>query len=381
MKKSALRIIELAKKYRGSATPACPHFGTCGGCLFQDIGYAEQLLLKKDLLADMLRGACEIDWVMPSSPYRYRNRMDFVAAFGAVGLRQRGNHRRAVDILSCELIQEKSNEAYKRLRPVLEGVEDYDYLSHKGYLRYVVLRQGRFTGRLMLNFVVSSRENRLDAAIGSIIDRADSVSLIQNDGKADVSFGEVFETIKGGSIEERLDGVRFTIAPNSFFQSNSEVSLAIYRRIREHARGSVLDLYSGVGSISLFIAGGLERVVGVEASAEAVAAAAENARLNGIGNARFVCADALQFLRENAERFTTVVMDPPRSGLNPRMMKHLAELSPETIIYMSCNPASFARDASLLPDYRIERLEAFDMFPQTPHVETLAVMRRTGPMP
>jgi len=136
-----------------------------------------------------------------------------------------------------------------------------------------------------------------------------------------------------------------------------------------------------VGSISLFIAGGIEWVVGVEASAEAVAAAGGNARLNGIGNARFVCADALQFLRENAERFTTVVLDPPRSGLNPRIMKHLAELSPEIILYMSCNPASFARDAALLTDYRIERFEAFDMFPQTPHVETLAVMRRIGPMP
>ncbi len=378
MKKGKRRIIELAEKYGGSAAPPCPHFGSCGGCLFQDIDYSNQLLLKREHLAELLDGVIEPDAVQASTPYRYRNRMDFVAAFGVVGLRRRGSHRHAVDIQSCDLIQEKSNDVYKRLRPLLEGVEDYNYLIHKGYLRYVVLRQGRFTGSLMLNLVVSSRENRLAAVIDSIADRVDSLSLILNDGMADVSFGEVFETIKGGAIEERLDGVRFTIAPNSFFQSNSEIALSMYRRIREEARGSVLDLYSGVGSISLFIAGGVERVSGVESSDEAVAAAVENARLNGIENARFICADALQYLRENTERFTTIILDPPRSGLNPRMMKHLAALSPEIIIYMSCNPASFKNDAALLEGYRIDRFEAFDMFPQTPHVETLAVMRRTG---
>ncbi len=165
-----------------------------------------------------------------------------MTAFHKIGLRRAGSYRHVVDIESCEILQERSCTVFTGLRPLLRQVDDYNYLSHKGYLRYVVLRQARYTGELMLNFVVGERDNRLDGIIESMFDSADSISILLNAGMADISFGEVIKTAKGGSIEESFEGIRFSIAPNSFFQSNSEIALQMYQKIKEEAAGRVLDL-------------------------------------------------------------------------------------------------------------------------------------------
>lgn len=375
MKKKKSLLIELSQKYIAcNVTPPCIHFGQCGGCLFQNIKYEDQLLLKKEYLSSVMEDFSAD--LTPSSPLHYRNRMDFVTAFGKTGLRKSGSHRHVVDILSCSIMQHGSNELLKTLLPHLHDVEDYNYLTHQGYLRYIVIREGRYTGNTMLNFVVAQRENRLEGVIQKVIQDATSISLILNSSRADLSFGEVFSDIKSGTIEESLDGIRFRITPNSFFQSNSEMALAMYRKIRSEAKGNVLDLYSGVGSISLFVAGAVEQVTGVELLPDAVSVARENMDLNNIRNSEFICADALAYVREQNKAFTTVILDPPRSGMNPRMIKHMREMSPEKIIYMSCNPVSFKDDFLALENYNIESFEAFDMFPQTPHIETLAVLKR-----
>jgi len=302
--------------------------------------------------------------------------MDMVTAFGKAGLRRRGSYRRVVDIESCDIMQERSNEVFKSIRPLLAEIEDYDYLAHQGYLRYVVLRQGMYTGQLMLNFVVASRENRLAAVIDALPEGIDSVSLLLSEGRADVSFGEVFETVRGGTIEERLGDLRFSIAPNSFFQSNSSIALSMYEGIRSMVKGRTLDLYSGVGSISLFVAGAAESVSGVEVNPEGVAMAERNRELNETENARFIHADVLDYLRESNGRFDTVVLDPPRAGMHPAAAALLSKLAPERVVYMSCNPSTFRDDLAALADYRVESFEAFDMFPQTPHIETLALLLR-----
>jgi 23S rRNA (uracil-5-)-methyltransferase RumA len=374
MKKNRKRFIELAARYRGGASPFCRHFGECGGCMFQDISYEDQLTLKREYLSSVL--GFEAGRVHPSGTLRYRNRMDFVTAFGKAGLRKQGTYRHVVDIESCEIMQESSNSVFAKLRPLLAGIEDYDYLSHRGYLRYAVLRQGMFTGQVMCNFVVSRREDRLERVAREMWDSVDSMSLILSEGRADLSFGEILHDLKGGAIEESLEGTRLLIRPNSFFQSNSDVTLQMYRRIREEVSGRVLDLYCGVGSISLFVSPAAERVTGVEILGEAVDAASENRELNGIGNAEFVRADARDFLRGNEDRFTTVILDPPRSGIHPKMVQALNQMKSESILYMSCNPASFRDDLAGLDAYRLEKFEAFDMFPETPHIETLAVLRR-----
>lgn len=379
MKKNKARFLALAEKYRDvGIAPACEYFGRCGGCRFQDIAYDNQLLLKREYLAEILNGVCDVGAVRPSSPLHYRNRMDFVTAFGNIGLRKSGSHRHVVDIDSCAIMQQKSNDAFRALRPLLAGIEDYNYLRHTGYLRYAVLRQARFTGQVMVNFVIAERENRLRHVISGIVDRADSVSILLSDGLADLSFGEVIEDVKVGAIEEIFDGIRFAIAPNSFFQSNSEVALEMYRRIREEVSGNVLDLYSGVGSISLFAAARADRMTGVEMLAEGVSMANRNREANGIMNADFICADVLDFVKHNETRFDTVVLDPPRSGMNPRVVRYIRQMAPGKIVYMSCNPVTFRDDCALLDEYAMQSFEAFDMFPQTPHIETLAVLRRRG---
>lgn len=376
MKKKKRVIEELTRKYRDGATPPCRHFGECGGCLFQDISYENQLALKEEYLRGELDGVCDVGPVRASRPFGYRGRMDMVTAFGKAGLRKRDSYRRVIDIESCAIMQERSNEVFTSLRPLIADIEDYDYLAHRGYLRYVVLREGMYTGQLMLNFVVASRENRLNHVIDALPEGVDSVSLLLSEGRADVSFGGVFETVRGRTIEERLGDLCFSIAPNSFFQSNSSIARSMYEEIRSMVKGRTLDLYSGVGSITLFVAGAAESVTGVEVNPEGVAMAERNRQRNGVDTARFIRADVLDYLRECDERVDTVILDPPRSGMHPAAAALLAKLAPERIVYMSCNPSSFRDDLAALAGYRVERFEAFDMFPQTPHIETLALLLR-----
>jgi 23S rRNA (uracil-5-)-methyltransferase RumA len=380
MKKKKKKVFrELADKYRcDGTTPRCAHFGLCGGCMFQDIPYGNQLLLKKEYINNLLEGLAVIDKVSPGEPYDYRNRMDMVTAFGKVGLREPGNYKSVVDIDSCEIMQENSRDLYKKIAPLARNIEGYNYLSHKGFLRYAVIRQARFTGQVMAGLVVAQNDDRrtLDGLIEAVIDDTDSLSIITQGGLADLSFGEITETLKGGFIEEDFDGVRFRITPNSFFQSNSAVALEMYREIKKETEGRVLDLYSGVGTISLFVAGQAEHVTGIEMISESVDNAGINRELNGISNVEFICADTRPFLKEHQGAYDTLIMDPPRSGMHPKVTKAVNEMNTEKIIYMSCNPATFRDDLLILENYRLESFRAWDMFPQTPHVETLAVLKR-----
>jgi len=378
MKKKKRKLFaELIQKYIGQGSePACPYFGECGGCMFQNLPYENQLLLKKEYLNSMLGGIAEADEIHLANPYMYRNRMDMVTAFGKKGLRRQGSYRHVVDIESCAIMQSRSNELYGKLRGLLEKVEDYDYLRHEGYLRYIVLRQARFTGEVMANFVVSSPENRLGFALIDILDDIDSSSLLLSDGLADLSIAPVCQTIKKGFITESFDGIEYMITPNSFFQSNSEIALQMYRKILANVKGNTLDLYSGVGSISLFVASAADKVTGVEISEESVSTAERNREHNEIDNVEFVCRDAAEFVKEHKGEYQTLILDPPRSGMHPKMMSHIHEMNPERIIYMSCNPATFRDDVKLLENFKIDSFEAYDMFPQTPHIETLAVLSR-----
>ncbi|MCP4133913.1 MAG: 23S rRNA (uracil(1939)-C(5))-methyltransferase RlmD [bacterium] len=380
MKKKKKRYFtELAEKYRGAGvTPQCKHFEKCGGCMFQDLSYENQLLLKKEYLNTLFEGVTEIEEVYPSSPFQYRNRMDMVTAFGKFGLREAGSYKFVVDIESCAIMQEKAGSLFTKLGPLVKEIEGYNYLNHEGYLRYVIFRQAFFSKELMVNFVIADRENRLGPVIAAIEDEVDSISLLFNDGLADTSFGEVSETIKKGYIEESFDDTKYKITPNSFFQSNSDIARIMYREIRKETEGRTLDLYSGVGSISLFVADKAESVTGVEFVAEAVETANENKKINGVANVDFVCEDSRIFLRDMEEYipgyYDTLILDPPRSGINPRMLKYLNMMAPKKIVYMSCNPAAFRSDLDGLEGYTLERFEAYDMFPQTPHVEALAVL-------
>ena len=368
---------DLAETYRGDgAIPACPHFGTCGGCLLQDIPYENQLLLKRDHLNTIMDELGQIDHVHPSRPYGYRTRMDMVTAFGKAGLREAGSFKFVVDVERCPLMQEKMERLFIELRPLLKEADQHNYLTHQGYLRYAVLRQAFFTGELMACFVVSRPENHLAELIETAERHADSVSVLLSEGLADLSSGPVYLDAKRGWIEESFDGTRYRITPNSFFQSNCEVARTMYSRIREEVRGRVLDLFCGVGSISLFAAKAAESVTGVEIVNEAVESARINCEINSITNAEFITGDACGYLEKTDRIFDTLVLDPPRSGMHPKAGEIINRKGPERIVYMSCNPSTFRDDLLRMTDYRLDSLEAYDMFPQTPHLETLAVLTR-----
>jgi len=378
MKKKKKRMFaDLIEKFKGEGCePECRYFGECGGCMFQNIPYGNQLLLKKEYVNSIFEGLSSVESVAPSNPFHYRSRMDMVAAFGKKGLRRAGSFRHVVDIETCSIMQNRSDEMYGSLRSMLSGIEDYDYLRHEGYLRYIVLRQARFTGELMVNFVVSKPENRFGLDLYDFIEEVDSSSLILSGGLADLNYGEIFQTLKKGYITENFDGIGFMITPNSFFQSNSEMALQMYRKILSLTRGRTLDLYSGVGSISLFAGSAAESVTGVEIIQEAVDVAERNRENNEIENVKFICADAGDYVKENIGNFDTLILDPPRSGMNPKMLKYINGMAPERIIYMSCNPVTCRDDLKMLEGYGIDFLEAYDMFPQTPHVETLTLLTR-----
>ena len=375
-KKKRKLFIELADKYRNPEySSKCEYFQKCGGCMFQDIPYESQLLLKKEYLNELFKDIVEIENVKPSPTIRYRNRMDMVCAFGKVGLREAGSYKFVTDIKSCNIMQPETDNLYQKLYPLLKEVEDYNYLTHKGYLRYAVFRQAYFTKEIMISFVTALRENKLKEVITQINEETNSINILFNDGLADQSFGEIIETNKP-YIEEKFDNITYRITPNSFFQSNSPVALEMYRKIKDNVKGQTLDLYSGIGSIALYIADSVEKVTGVEIVDEAVHSAQENKSLNNIGNVDFILGDVLDFAKENINTFDTLILDPPRAGMHPKMLKLINQNAPQKIIYMSCNPASFKDDLIGLDNYKIESCEAFDMFPQTPHVETLTVLKR-----
>ncbi|HON15832.1 MAG TPA: 23S rRNA (uracil(1939)-C(5))-methyltransferase RlmD [Spirochaetota bacterium] len=378
MKKKKRKFFnELIEKYKGEgAVPFCRYFGDCGGCLFQNVPYENQLKLKVEYLNIILEGLIEVNSIVPSVPFMYRNRMDMVTAFGKKGLRRSGTYRHVVDIESCPLMQGKSSEVYGKLRLALSKIEDYNYLTHEGYLRYIILRQARFTGEVMANFVVASPEDRFGFALMDILDELDSCSILLNSGLGDLSIAPLFKTIKKGFITESFDEIEYMITPNSFFQSNSEIALKMYREILSYVKGRTLDLYSGVGSISLFVAKAADSVTGVEISQESVAIAEENRENNSIDNVEFICADAMEFIKEHKGEYDTVIVDPPRSGMHPKVIGRIEELRPERIIYMSCNPSTFRDDLHALENYKITHFAAYDMFPQTPHIETLALLER-----
>ncbi len=372
----------LAEPFVGSGTPACPYFNRCGGCLFQDIAYDNQLIVKGEYIKKLfsenpsMSPLLETLEVKGSTSYGYRNRMDFVCAFGKRGLRERGNFREAVDIDHCMLMNPRMNSVWKEIRAATKGTEDYNYLSHEGFLRYSVIRSGFYSGEIMVSFVIARKDSAIDPVVEKIAPLVDSLSIITHEGLADLSFGTVTDIPKRGFIEEKFEGISYRITPNSFFQSNSECALQMYRRIADEVSGEVLDLFSGVGSITLFAAKNAQKITGVEIIEEAVLSARENALKNNIANADFICADALPFMKENKNRFDTLILDPPRTGVHPKAIKAIRECAPQKIVYMSCNPATFRDNLIQLEEYTPTVFEAYDMFPQTPHLETLAVLTR-----
>ncbi|MEN6561242.1 MAG: 23S rRNA (uracil(1939)-C(5))-methyltransferase RlmD [Acidobacteriota bacterium] len=407
--RGAARIAETIRVESPSprrAEPRCPHFGQCGGCLFQHVDYGAQLEIKERYLKETLEEcgrpglAAAVKPVTPSPDlYGFRNKMEF--AFGekhgelALGLRERvttsrQTYRRTLPVRTCPIF----GPIVERVFPVVlefareNGLEGFEPATGKGQLRHLVLRQAKRTGELMVVLATAGiGESGLDALAGRLGAAAPGlrsfVHVTSRRGSDLVEYDRARVVAGVPFIEERLAGLTFRIYPPSFFQTNTAGAELLYRRIGEEAglggKGRVLGLYCGSGAIEISLAGRAGRVTGIDSSPANIANAVENALLNRVENADFVPGTVEALLagpgREPAD---VVIVDPPRVGLTGKALRRVVALGAPTLVYVSCNPRSLARDLRDLLDagYRVVSLSPFDFFPHTPHLETLAVLAR-----
>ncbi|MDH4157058.1 MAG: 23S rRNA (uracil(1939)-C(5))-methyltransferase RlmD, partial [candidate division Zixibacteria bacterium] len=290
------------------------------------------------------------------------------------------------------LLSETSNEIVRRIRDFVTGhqIPVYDVIRHTGYMRFLMIRQGRRTDQVMINLVTNfgefPQQDELIGYLRGFFPKLTTVVHNQTARKSNIATGEIEQVLYGpGYIEEKVLTSTFRIRANSFFQTNSRQAETLYRtacEMLEPASGQrVLDLYCGTGPIGILMAGRVAEVIGVELVGDAVKLAEENAVLNRVDNISFLEANVTDYLKACSaehQHFDIVVVDPPRAGLHPKALKRIVALKPEKILYISCNPATFARDAAKLVEegYRLPVLTPVDMFPHTKHIETVAVLHR-----
>jgi len=388
--------------------PRCLHFGVCGGCEWQNIAYEHQLDLKRRLVENHLRARMgsetpPIDRPLGSEQiFFYRNKMEYSFERDEegnliLGLHHEGRYDRVFDLAQCYLQSEGSNAIVKDVREFARShfLTPYSVISHEGLLRLLVIREGKNTGETMVNLVTSSEsfEGR-DELVSLIMDNHPEVKsfiLTLNPGKASVSRGIKEIVLAGESrISEKIDTLVLEMSAGSFFQPNPLQARRLYDLILNFAQldgdETVLDLYCGIGSITLYLARYARYVTGIELAPESVDDAQRNAELNGIDNCRFIQGEigkALPYLVRGSEGIDLAVVDPPRPGIGRKVARWLGELSPNRIIYVSCNPRSLAEDLRDICsfNYRIERVCPVDMFPHTCHIETVVKLTKSVPSP
>jgi len=288
--------LELPQDIPRTAEPRCPYFGQCGGCALQDVPYEQQVQAKAEALRTLL--GRDVPVVPSPRPYAYRHRMDFVVAFGKVGLRKRGSHRTVVDLHECHLVCDRVSRLLPDLHEWIAelGIQGYDYIRHRGDLRYIVARHAFSSDQLMLIAVTASQETAVAPLLDRLRERAESVVWSVNASRGDVSFGEVQATFGQQDIRQRIGDYTFVIGPNSFFQNNLLLIHEMFAEIASHAEGFAMDLYCGVGCIGIYCSGKVEKVLAVESAAESIQLAHVNAEINCVTNADFVAEDANRFL-------------------------------------------------------------------------------------
>jgi 23S rRNA (uracil1939-C5)-methyltransferase len=368
--------------------PRCDHAGEpCPGAPWQCLPYDQQLHHKQSQVRDSLvrLGGLEdfeLEEIVPAAEqWRYRNKLEY--SFGerdhelVLGFHARGRWDLIIDAEDCQLASERNNARRNELRDWARsaGLPAYDRRSGQGVMRNLIIREGRRTGQLQSRLVTSPAEiPRPPVDLHTIVDGSG--------GGTDGPTGALGDQY----LEEELCGLRFRISHNAFFQTNTEMAERLYGTAAEMAgltgRERVFDLFCGIGTLGLSVAPNAGEVWGVEIVPEAIVDAEENARRNGIENARFRSGDARKEIRpllEEAGRPDLVMVDPPRAGLSKKVVRRLIECGAPRIVYVSCNPTTLAPNAAQLSEagYRVRRVRPVDMFPQTPHIECVALLEKT----
>lgn len=391
----------------------CPHFGKCGGCMYQKISYDRQLEMKAAYVKELLDEACsgtdfEFEGIWPSpSEEGYRNKMEFT--FGdeykdgpfSLGLHQKKSFMNIVNITDCHLIHPDMNLVRNTVRDYFQPFYERGEVSFRnaktrqGWLRHLLLRRADATGEILVVLVTTSEltqtapiyeaallEGLKDLLLMLPLDGQIAGFLhILNDALSDTVQSDQTNILYGRDhIYEEILGLRFRISVFSFFQTNSKGAEVLYGKAREYAssaHGLLFDLYSGTGTITQIMAAAVDEAVGVEIVEEAVESAKENAVLNGIDNVRFVAADVLKAL-DDLPQPDSIILDPPREGVNPKALWKILSYGVENIVYVSCKPTSLARDIAAFraAGYELKKACCVDMFPETEHVETIASLQR-----
>lgn len=376
--------------------PDCPYYGSCGGCQFRHMAYEEELGAKRQRVEDALRRIGGADLPVSvihgaKNTYRYRNKVQFPVSNSAVGYYQGRTHK-VVDISDCLLQPELDTVCRTAVKEWMgrSHVSAYDEGTGKGLVRHLFLRTNS-AGEVLCCVVVNGtslpHEDELVTALRTAAPTLAGVVLSVNTRKTNVILGNEYRTLWGRDwLEETLCGHIFRLSAPSFFQVNREQTEVLYRRALEFAAltgtETVVELYCGIGAISLTLSEQAKQVIGVEVVPQAVADARENAKRNGLeGRARFECGDAGGLAAQLAAegiRPDVVVVDPPRKGLASEVVDTIARMAPNRIVYVSCDPATLARDIKRFAPmgYEPVKAEAVDLFPRTAHVETIVLLQR-----
>jgi 23S rRNA (uracil1939-C5)-methyltransferase len=378
----------------------CQHYPECGGCRFQDLAYEAQLEAKARQVVDALERigkltGFEAEPAVPAkSLFHYRNKLEysFTPAEDGVGLgfHRAGRWDEVLDIERCWLTTDHGNAIRHRVRDWAneQGLAAYDQEAQEGYLRHLVVREGRNTGQTLVTLVTAPGGLAEESFVTALraFPEVRSIHWAINDTPAEVTNLPTRLLWGEEAIEERILGLRFRVRPDAFMQTNTEMCERLYGLAGEYAaltgEETVYDLYCGAGTIGLSLAKDALTVWGIDSSEESIACAVENAELNGLPNAAFFAGDVgadVEELLARAGRPDVVVVDPPRAGLAGKALKQVAALEAPRLVYVSCNPTTLAGNAKELGGefgYRLERVRPVDMFPHTPHVESVALFSR-----
>lgn len=395
--KADVKMVELLERSPIETAEVCPHFEGCGGCTMLSVDYAKQLEIKEEQVLELFEdaGIRGFEFLgVQGSPDNvgYRNKMEYT--FGdevkggplTLGLHKKGRHIDIQTVDGCMLVDSDFNTILKESLAFFQNAElpYYRVVNHEGYLRNLVVRKGIHTDEIMVNIVTSSQcefdMSKFADMINGLELKGNVVSILHtiNDGLADAVQCDEMRILYGVDyLHEEILGLKFKISPFSFFQTNTKGAEQLYTIARDfigdHSNKVVFDLYSGTGSIGQLMAEKAKKVYGIEIIEEAVVAANENAKLNGLDNCEFIAGDVKDTVKSLDVKPDLIIVDPPRPGIHKQAIKDICDFGAKEIVYISCNPKTLVDDLKdfIGYGYRPEKVKCMDMFPNTPHCESV----------
>ena len=406
--------VQHVHKYsKDRAEPFCEHFGICGGCKFQHIPYEKQLEYKQDQVENALRriGKIDIGEFLPILPCEqttyYRNKLEFTFSNkrwlteeeigtsisnleNVLGFHRSGAFDKIVNINHCYLQADPSNKIRNTIKEIAirQGLSFFDARAYEGFMRHILIRQTTTGGVMLIVSVFKDERSKISTFLNEVIEKLPELTSIYYciNSKVNDFIGDLKMIHVHGekTVEEMLGNVRFKIGPLSFFQTNTRQAVRLFDVVKDFAelsgKENVYDLYTGLGSIALYLADQCRQVVGIEEVESAIRDAKENCALNKIDNAIFYAGDVKDILTtgfsEKHGKPDLVITDPPRAGMHPKVVDLLLKLEAPKIVYVSCKPSTQARDLNVLKEkYEVVKVQPVDMFPQTHHIENVALLR------